>query len=146
MNTNYINYIELIVVNPQIIINELTHMFKNIKVIPKKIMFLQYFDKLYEIYYNNILIIKLYPMRKAVSFNKNWYMSNFHTTVFFLLYKNFLENNKDIELIKFVINLLITGYNHNLNKQDELFSCFQPIFIKNTFKYLININNKLVHE
>ena len=102
---------------------------------------LYYFQDLYEVYYKDTKIITFYIMREPYILNYDLKQSNFHTTVFILLYKYLLNNN--IYYLYLAELLLNKSNNKNLLNHTN-FKSYQNTFTKDCMKDILYNKNKLI--
>lgn len=135
MDTNYNNVVDIIVYNEEEIIEKLQNIYKNkLTIIKKDTNFVKYFNYYTELHFNDFHLITIYTMKDPFIYYHKTNRTNFHTTVFMLLFKAIEEKNETYKIL--AEKLLIRGNKEDL-LDDGKFECFEVGFLDGMIQYLI---------
>lgn len=135
MNSNFNDTINLMVYDSKDIIDKIQELYKNrLSVTKYQNSFIKYFNYYYILKYKNIHLFTIYEMKDAYIYYHNTKRTNFHTTVFMLLFKTIIEKTE--KYVPLINNLLIEGSKKDL-LSDNKFKCFEVGYLDNAIKNLI---------
>lgn len=140
MNTEYQDPIDLMVYNSEDIIDKLQLVFSNkLSVITHPNNFIKYFDNYYVLKYGDIHLFTVYPMKDAYIYYHRTKRTNFHTTIFILLFKSISENTE--KYIPLINNMLINASQEDLLNNNK-FKCFEVGYLENAITSIMERRTK----